>query len=81
MGKHGVLIRHEELRVQEAISYLVRAAAELANPLGATPERKAAALLYGSVALMRIAQCDRDERALELATGILARLGEGSDAG
>lgn len=73
MGKHGIVVRHETIHRYDAIGYFARAAAELSKPFGALADHKAAALLYGAMAMMELAKSDPEEAALELATELLER--------
>ncbi len=76
MTRHGIFVRRSDMRVHAAIGHLVRAADQLSL---ATPERKAAAMLYAGMALLAIAESDPEERSLDLAVGVLKRIREGGE--
>lgn len=76
MARHGIFVRHSDMRIHAAIGHLVRAADQLSLT---TPECKAAAMLYAGMALLAIAESDPEERSLELAVGVLKRIRKGEE--
>ena len=76
MTRHGIFVRPSDMRIQQAIGHLGRAADQLSL---ATPERKATAMLYAGLALLAIAESDPEERSLDLAVGVLKRIKEDED--